>query len=76
MPVCRTVSTLLIIVGGLFLVTLAIRRLAAQRSEGSQDERESLWSGQDVIGDLKDAFQRGLDRLRNLLTTGEDGGPA
>ena len=66
LPVCRTVSILLIVIGGLFLVTLALRRLAQQREGGQQDERESLWSGQDFAADLKNALQRGLDRLRSL----------
>jgi hypothetical protein len=70
-PVCRTVTTLLIIVGGLFLVTLAVRRLARQREKDSQDERESLWSDQDLLGDLRHALQRGLDRLRSLGQGGD-----
>jgi hypothetical protein len=68
---CRTISTLLIIVGGLFLVTMAVRRLSQQRKEGSRDERESLWSSQDFAADLKNALQRGLDRLRSLGQGGE-----
>ena len=71
MPVCRTISVLLIVLGGLFLVTLAVRRLAAQRAGGSQDERESLWSGQDFATDLKNALQRTLDQLRNLGQLGD-----
>ena len=65
-PMCRTISILLIVVGGLFLVTLALRRLAREREAALQDERESLWSDQDLIGDLKNALQRGLERLRSL----------
>ena len=41
-------------------------RRSDQREEGQQDERESLWSGQDFAADLKNALRRGLDRLRSL----------
>jgi hypothetical protein len=65
-PVCKTVAVLLIVVGGLYLVSRAIRRLIRQRDGGSQDERESLWSSDDLVKDLKDGLQRALEGLRNL----------
>jgi hypothetical protein len=66
LPWCRTISILLIVVGGLFLVARAIRRLAEQRAEREEVERESLWSGEDFVNDLRNALLRGLEQLRNL----------
>jgi hypothetical protein len=65
-PFCKTVAVLLVVVGGLFLVSLAIRRLVERRDEENQDERESLWSSGDLVNDLKDGLRRTLEGLRNL----------
>jgi hypothetical protein len=65
-PVCRTTAVVLVVVGGLYLVSAAIRRLAERRDEANQDERESLWSSGDLVQDLRDAWQRTLDGLRSL----------
>ena len=63
---CKATAVVLIAVGGLYLVSLAIRRLAERRDEENQDERESLWSSGDLLNDLKDGLQRTLEGLRNL----------
>jgi type IV secretory pathway VirB2 component (pilin) len=65
-PVCNTIAVVLIVVVGLLLVSLAIRRLAARRDGENQDERESLWSSGDLVNDLKDGLRRTLEQLRNL----------
>jgi hypothetical protein len=57
---------ILVVVGGLFAVSLAVRRLAARRDEENQDERESLWSSGDLVKDLRDGLRRTLEQLRNL----------
>jgi hypothetical protein len=63
---CKGTAVVLIVVGGLYLVSVAIRRLAARRDEGNQDERESLWSSGDLVKDLQDGLRRALEGLRNL----------
>jgi hypothetical protein len=65
-PFFKTAAVILIVVGGLFAVSLAIRRLVARRAEESQDERESLWSSGDLVDDLKDGLRRALEQLRTL----------
>jgi hypothetical protein len=64
--ICKGVSVTLMVVGGLFLVSLAIRRLMARRDEENRDERESLWSRGDLVNDLRDGLRRALEGLRNL----------
>jgi hypothetical protein len=63
---CKATAVVLIVVGGLFLVSVAIRRLAERRDERNQDERESLWSSGDLVKDLQDGLRRTLEGLRNL----------
>jgi hypothetical protein len=65
-PFCKTTAVILIVVGGLYLVSLAMRRLAERRDEGNQDERESLWSSGDLVQDLRDGLRRALEGLRGL----------
>jgi hypothetical protein len=69
--VCSTLIVLTLVVGGLFLVTLAIRRLSARRDAKDRDERESLWSTGDLVQDLKDGFLRAVEQLRNLGQGGD-----
>jgi hypothetical protein len=63
---CRGTAVVLVVVGGLYLVSMAIRRLAERRDEENRDERESLFTRGDLVSDLRDAWQRTLDGLRNL----------
>jgi hypothetical protein len=65
-PVCKSIGVVLIVVGGLYLVSRAIRRLIERRNGGNEDERESLFTSGDLVQDLKDGLQRALDGLRNL----------
>ena len=64
--VCNTVFILLIMVGGLFLLARLIRRLTLRQKERQDLERESLFSGQAFLNDLKDSLLEGLNQLRAL----------
>jgi len=63
-PVCRTIFVILIVVGGLFLVVRMIRLLAQQQAERRDLERESLWSRQDVVDDLRNSLRQGWDQIK------------
>jgi hypothetical protein len=64
MPYCRALTIITIVVGGLLLVTGAIRRLSQQQAEREDLERESLLSSANLMDDLKNSLRQGLDRLR------------
>ena len=67
MPYCHTILMVIALVVGLLLVARLIRRLAEQDAKRKDLERESVWSADDFMDDLKNSLQQGLDRLRSLV---------
>ena len=69
---CRTILVVLIVTGGLFLVARLIRKLAEPPGELENLERESLFSGADVLDGLRKGLRERLDQIRSLA--GQFGG--
>jgi hypothetical protein len=67
LPYCHTILMVLAVVGGLLLVARLIRRMAAERAERKELERESVWSGQDFADDLKNSLQQGWEQVKAFL---------
>jgi hypothetical protein len=65
-PVCRTIVVVLVVVGGLLLITRLIRKLVRDQAERSDVERESILSAENVVGDLRAGLEERLRRLRAL----------
>lgn len=66
-PYCNTILIILLIVVGLLLVARLIRRALEEQARRGDLERESLWSGQALLDDLKKGLQQGLNRLRAFV---------
>ena len=65
-PICRTAIIVVIVVGGLLLITRLIRKLVREQAERSDIERESILSTENVLADLRAGLEERLRRLRAL----------
>lgn len=65
-PWCRTLVVAAVLLVGLLLVARLIRKLARERAEKEDMERESLLSGAALINDLQAGWRNALARLQAL----------
>ncbi len=65
---CNSILIALALVGGLLLVARMIRRLMAEREKEDDLDRESVWSAQDLVDDLKNSLRQGLDNVRAWMS--------
>jgi hypothetical protein len=66
-PYFKTAFVVLIILGGLFLVVRMIRKLNEAQARRQEIERESVWSGDDLVTDLRNSLQRGWNQIKAFV---------
>jgi hypothetical protein len=66
--ICRTIFVVALVVGGLLLVARLIRKLVERQAERDDLERESLFSGEEVVNDLRNSLRERWDQLRAMLS--------
>jgi hypothetical protein len=64
--ILRVAVIVLVIAGGLWLVIRAVRTITQRQAGRSELERESLWSDQNLVADLKNSLLEGWNRIRAL----------
>jgi hypothetical protein len=67
-PVCRTIFVVVLVVGGILLVARLIRKLVQQQAERDNLERESLFSSEELLNDLRNGLRERWDQLRALVS--------
>jgi hypothetical protein len=66
--VCRTIFVIALVGGGLLLVARLIRELVERQVERDDLERESLFSSEEVVNDLRNSLRERWDQLRAMLS--------